>query len=96
MRKITTALILAASVAAASSIYAQTNQEPSGSMMDHGMMGDKNTMNEGGMIGMMNMMQQMSRMMDHCGQMMSGNPRDGGRPNDQWRKESPATPGPSR
>jgi len=95
MRQITTALILAASVAAASSIYAQTNQEPSGLMMGHGMMGDKNT-NEGGMMGMMNMMQRMSRMMDHCGQMMSGNPRYGGRPNDQWRKESPATPGPSR
>jgi hypothetical protein len=96
MRKITTALILAASVAAASSIYAQTDRGPSGSMMGHGMMGDENTTNEGGMMGMMNMMQQMSRMMDHCGQMMSGNPRDGGRPNDQWRKETPATPGLNR
>jgi hypothetical protein len=93
MRKITTALILAASVAAASSIHAQTNQGPSGSMMGHGMMGDENTTNEGGMMAMM---QQMSRMMDHCGQMMSGNPRDGGRPNDQWRKETPATPGHNR
>jgi hypothetical protein len=83
MRKITTALILAASVAAAPSIFAQTSQESFGPMMNHEMTGDKNTTNEGGMMGMMNMMQQMSRMMDHCGQMMSGHPRDSGRPNDQ-------------
>ncbi len=50
-------------------------------------------MSPGGMMGMMGMMRQMSRMMDHCGQMMSGNPRDSDRPNDQWRKETPATPG---
>jgi hypothetical protein len=47
----------------------------------------------GGMMGMMGMMQQMGRMMDYCGQMMSANPRDGGRPNDQWRKQTPAPPG---
>lgn len=45
MRKLTTALLLAsivaAGIAAAPSIYAQTNQEPSGSMMGRGMMGDK-------------------------------------------------------
>ena len=92
MRKITTALILAASVAAAPFIYAQTNQEPSGSIMGHGMTRDEITANEGGMMGMMNMMQQMGRMMDHCGQMMSGNAPGGGRPNDQWRKEMPAPP----
>lgn len=85
MRKFTTALLLAsiitAGVAAAPSIHAQTNQEPSGSMMGHGMMGDKNTKN-----GMMNMMQQMSQMMDQCSNMMSDN-----RPNDQWRN-TPAEP----
>jgi hypothetical protein len=89
MRKVTTALllvsILAAGVAAAPSIYAQTNQEPSGSMMGRGMMGDNNKENEGGMMDMM--MQQMSRMMDHCSNMMSGD-----RPNDQWRNNTPSQP----
>lgn len=90
MRKLTTALLLAAIVAAgiavAPTIYAQTNQELSGSMMGRGMMGDKNVKNEGGMMGMMNMMQQMSQMMDQCSNMMSDN-----RPNDQWRN-MPAEP----
>lgn len=91
MRKVTTALllasILAAGVAAAPSIYAQTNQEPSGSMMGHGMMRDKSTKNEGGMMGMMHMMQQMSQMMDHCSNMMGDS-----RPNDQWPKTTPSEP----
>ena len=90
MRKLTTALllasILAAGVAAAPSIYAQTNQEPSGSMMGQGMMGDRSTKNEGGMMGMMKMMQQMSQMMDHCSNMMGGD-----RPNDQWQN-TPSQP----
>ena len=34
------------------------------------------------MMGTMNMMQQMSQMMDHCSTMMSG-----GRPNEQWRRD---------
>jgi hypothetical protein len=66
--------------AAASTLYAQDNRQD-------GMMG------HGGMMGMMGMMQQMSQMMDHCNRMMSGHTGDGGRPNDQWRKQAPATPG---
>jgi len=38
---------------AAPSLYAQGSRESSGSMMDHGMMGDKNTKDKGGMMGMM-------------------------------------------
>lgn len=91
MRKLTTALllasILAAGIAAASTIYAQDNQERSGSMMGRGMIGNDNRKNEGGMMGMMNMMQQMSQMMDHCSNMMSDT-----RPNDQWRNNAPAEP----
>lgn len=64
---------------ATSALYAQDNR-------NDGMMG------QNGMMGMMGMMRQMSRMMDHCDQMMSDNPR-GNRPNDQWRKETPAPPG---
>lgn len=64
---------------AASALYAQDSHHD-------GMMG------RGGMMGMMGMMRQMSQMMDHCSQMMSGNTHDGGRPNDQWRKQTPVTP----
>ena len=74
-----TAFVLVAGVAT-SALYAQDRRQD-------GMMGP------GGMTGMMGMMQQMGRMMDRCDQMMSGDARDGGRPNDQWRKDSPATPG---
>jgi hypothetical protein len=66
--------------AAASTLYAQDSRHD-------GMM------SQNGMMGMMGMMRQMSQMMDHCGRMMSGNPHDSGRPNDQWRRENPATPG---
>jgi hypothetical protein len=80
MRKKTAILVIALVVLAgiaASALYAQDNR-------NDGMMGQN---------GMMGMMRQMSWMMDHCDQMMAGNPRDGGRPNDQWRKETPAPPG---
>jgi len=46
-------------------------------------------MGHGGIMGTMGDMRDMSRMMDHCGAMMS---RDHNRPNDQWRKDAPATP----
>lgn len=86
------AAILVAGVMAAPSLYAQGDQSPSGSMMGHGgMMGDKSTKDEGGMMGdmmgMMKMMTQMSQMMDRCNNMMSDS-----RPNDQWRKSSPSEP----
>jgi len=77
MRKLVLASILGAAVTAAPSLYAQGGEEPSGSMMDHGTMGD--------MTGMMKMMKQMSQMMDHCSNMMSDR-----RPNDQWRKNAPS------
>jgi Spy/CpxP family protein refolding chaperone len=89
MRKYTTALViaaaLAATIAAVPALYAEGNQTPSGPMMRGGMMGDDN--NGSGMMGMMKMMKQMSQMMDHCSNMMNGN-----RPNEQWRKQSPSQP----
>lgn len=95
MHKSTTALLLGsvlfAGVMTAPSLYAQGNQEPSGSMMGRGMMGDRNTNDDGammGMMGMMKMMMQMSRMMDQCSNMMSAD----NKPNDQWRKNSPSEP----
>ena len=95
MRKLTKALlpaaILAVGVMAAPSLYAQGEQGPSGSTMHHGMMGDKSTKNDGGMMddmmGMMKMMKQMSQMMDHCNNMMSDS-----RPNEQWQKHAPSGP----
>ena len=89
MRKHTTALViaaaLAATIAAVPTLYADDNQTPSGSMMRGGMMGDDT--NGDGMMGMMKMMKQMSQMMDHCSNMMSDS-----RPNQQWRKKSPSQP----
>jgi hypothetical protein len=85
MRKVTTTFLLAstlvAGVMAAPSLYAQSSQERSSSMMDHGMLGNKN--DKGGMMGMM---KQMNEMMDHCNSMMTDR-----RPNDQWRKNAPST-----
>jgi len=53
---------------------------------------DRSQGKEGPMMapGTMNMMGQMSRMMDHCNQMMQG---DSGRPNDQWRDGAPPAGG---
>ena len=87
MRRTTTTLLLASTLAAgamaAPSLYGQSDHQPSGSMMGHGMMGDKNT-NDRGMMGMM---KQMSEMMDHCNNIMSNS-----RPNERWRKSSPSQP----
>ena len=73
MRKLTTPLLLSAiligGAIAAPTLYAQ-DQKPSGSMMDHGMMGSKDGKDGDGMMGMMKMMWQMSEMMDHCSSMM--------------------------
>jgi hypothetical protein len=88
MRKSTTTLLVASTLVAgamaAPLLYAQGGQQPSGSMMGHGMTGDKNTKDKGGMMGTM---KQMSEMMDHCNSMMSDR-----RPNDQWRRTAPSTP----
>jgi hypothetical protein len=91
MRKLTKAIlptaILVAGIIAAPALYAQSDHGSSGSMMGHGMMDDNNRSDGGGMMGMMRMMGQMSRMMDHCNNMMSDS-----RPNDQWRKDAPSEP----
>ena len=100
MRKLTTTLTFAsiffAGVMTAPSLYAQGNHDSSGSMMGNGVMGDKNTNeknsnNDGGMMGdmmgMMKMMTQMSQMMDRCNNMMSDS-----RPNDQWQRNSDPEP----
>ena len=77
MRNLTKALalvsILVGSGMTASSLYAQDDQKPSGSMMDHRMMGDKGKKDDDGMMkgGMGGMMKHMSRMMDRCDKMMS-------------------------
>lgn len=68
---------LATSLAAAPALLAQDSRA-------HGMMDRDDMMGNGNMMGMM---RSMSRMMNHCGQMM----RDGDqRPNDRWRKAPPA------
>jgi hypothetical protein len=78
--------IIVTSVVASPALYAtQSDQEPSGSMMGHGMMGHGDTNRGGGMMGMGKMMKQTSQMMDHCSNMMSND-----RPNDQWRRNSPS------
>lgn len=66
----------AAAVLTVSTLYADSGQDKSGSMMDHG-----NMMGSGGMMGGRG---QMSQMMDHCGQMMGGRST---KPNDQWKKK---------
>ncbi len=79
MRKLLLVSIAVAGLAAASALYAQDAREPASSMMRSAMMDGGSTMGR------------MSRMMDHCGAMMRGGAH-GDRPNDQWRKRSPATP----
>jgi hypothetical protein len=97
MRKLTiaTSLLFAVSIGlmTAPSLYAQGDQPPAGQKDDQRMMRG-GMMGQGGMGGMMNMMQQMSRMMDHCNKMMSDRSGDSDRdrPNDNWRKDGPATP----
>ncbi|UXN58444.1 hypothetical protein [Phyllobacterium zundukense] len=41
--------------------------------------------------GMMDMMKQMSQMMESCNKMMQSTP-DSGKPNEQWRKDRPMQP----
>ena len=88
MRKFLTTLLVATAVivgvAIVPRLYAQEAQAPSRSMMGHGMMGGR------GMMGGMNM-GQMSQMMDHCSRMM-GRSHGSGRPNEQWRQQTPKTP----
>ncbi len=89
MRKLTKTLALTfvfiAGLTAVSALYAQDSKRSPGSTMKHGMMDDGKT--DGG--GMMGMMMQMTKMMDHCNNMMGSG---GNRPNDQWRKDAPTEP----
>jgi hypothetical protein len=83
MRKFSTTLLVASAIivglAIVPGLYAQDAHGPSRSRMGHGMMGG------------MNMMGGMSQMMDHCNQMM-GRKGGSGRPNEQWRQQTPETP----
>lgn len=84
MMSLAAAVALVAGVVTASALYAHDSESSKGH--DGDMMGS-------GMMGMMNMMEEMSGMMDHCNQMMQGMTGDGtGKPNDQWHKEAPAVP----
>ena len=83
------ALALVGELALAPALYAEESSTPQNShdsMMTPGMGDD----------GMMNMMRDMSQtgdMMDHCSQMMDGGmDGDSGKPNEQWRKKTPASP----
>ena len=84
------ALALVGGLALAPALYAEESSTPQNShdsMMTPGMMGDD---------GMMNMMRDTSQtadMMDHCSQMMNGGmDGDSSKPNEQWRKNAPASP----
>jgi hypothetical protein len=85
MRKILTILPIATALvvglAAVPAPFAQDAQAPSRSRMGHGMMGG------------MQMKGQRSQMMDHCSQMMGRMADPGsGRPNEQWRQQTPKMP----
>jgi hypothetical protein len=72
--------VAVAVLAVGSALYAADDaQNDSGVMMGGGMMQRGH--------GMMGMMGDMSRMMDHCVPMMGG--VNGRRPNEQWRKPAP-------
>lgn len=70
-----------AGLLAAPALYAHDSKESDDSMMGSGMMGQG---------GMMNMMGQMSEMMEGCNRMMQSMNHGGSeRPNEQWREKSP-------
>lgn len=82
VKTLAAAAALIASAALAPALYAHD----SGSSDEH----------DGSMMGpgMMNMMGQMSQMMDNCSEMMQGTMGDGsGKPNEQWRKDAPTALG---
>jgi hypothetical protein len=81
-----TIAVMVAILAAGSVLHAADSQNDPSSMMRGGMMDRGN-----GMMGMMGIMEHMSRMMSHCSAMMGGG--SGHRPNEQWRKPSPGDKG---
>lgn len=71
MFKIVKVLALTVAMAGMASVSAIAGAEKSpGGTMEHGSM-MQNDMQEGGMVGMMKMMQQMAPMMEKCNKMMS-------------------------
>jgi hypothetical protein len=84
MRKSLTAIavtsVLIVGAAGVSALYAEESPGSSGPMMGRGMMGQRGMMGRSGMMDS-------SGMAEHCGSMMQS--RDGGRPNDQWRRRAP-------
>jgi len=75
------AATIVAGLALTSPIFADDNPSSSSNMgsgmMEHG--------------GMMDMMKQMSQMMESCNKMMQSTPGSG-KPNEQWRKDMPMQP----
>ena len=84
------ALALVGGLASAPAVYAEESSTPQSlhdSMMSPGMTGDD------GMMNMMHDMSQMGDMMDHCSRMINGGmDGDSGKPNEQWRKKTSASP----
>ena len=76
------AATIVAGFALTSPIFAADENPSPGSSMGSGMM-------EHG--GMMDMMKQMSQMMESCNKMMQSTP-DSGKPNEQWRRDMPMQP----
>jgi hypothetical protein len=72
----------------APAVYAEGNDDSSGSMMGHGMMGNQDSKDGGEMMGMMKMMKQMSQMIDHCSKMMSADNKS----KDEMPKTTPEVP----
>jgi hypothetical protein len=81
LRTLLAASTMVAGLAATPALYARDSGSSDNSVMGSGMMGQ----------GMMNMMGQMSGMMERCGQMMQamGDRPGAGRPNEQWQDRQP-------
>lgn len=101
MKTFAIASALIAGLASAPALYGQGLLGSHGSMMGPGMMGQGGMMNMMGQMGQpapmgkmtqMGTMEQMSQMMEQCSQMMQGAAGGSGKPNEQWRKDAPATP----
>lgn len=88
MRKFTNIRVIAAVFAAGligtSAAISFAAENPGGPVTSPGMMHQDGGMNHGDMKGMMNMMGQMSQMMDHCNQLMQEGHNESGKPNQQW------------
>jgi len=89
LKTVVAAAALLGGLLAAPALYAHGTD---GSGMMGGMIqGRQGDMGQGGMMeGMMDMMSQMSGMMEHCNEMMQGMDDHGvERPNERWQERSP-------